>query len=443
MKGNKIQFEYDSGKGPQGVSVETPHRLDDNKWHSVLIERNMKEAMLIVDRTKKGQIKEPYGPSRRMILTSKLFLGATKDYKNGFVGCIQALILNGVPVDLVKEASHDPSGLYGIALGCSGKCSTSPCKNGGQCLEGYDHFTCDCRMTPFKGPICAEEIGVNMRSNNMIKYDFQGNHKSTLSEKINVGFTTTDPRGFLIGAYSEISQEYMTLIVTKQGHLKLVLDFGFGRQELVYTDQDLSSGQFHNVLIERFDQGRKLKMEVDNHEPKIFNFDEILKSSTTDVHFNNIQYLYIGRNETMQEGFVGCISRVEFNEIIPLRLLFQEDPISNIQSSPETMTENFCGVEPITLAPEEDETRRPPIVDDDTKDNYYHAASSAILGSTLSLIFVGLVISAVLVGKYINRQKGEYVTREDEGANEAFDADTAVLQGRTGHHVERKKEWFI
>ena len=43
----------------------------------------------------------------------------------------------------------------------------------------------------------------------------------------------------------------------------------------------------------------------------------------------------------------------------------------------------------------------------------------------------------------MNRQKGAYLTREDEGARDAFDADTAVLQGRTGHQVEKKKEWFI
>lgn len=48
-----------------------------------------------------------------------------------------------------------------------------------------------------------------------------------------------------------------------------------------------------------------------------------------------------------------------------------------------------------------------------------------------------------IVGKYMNRHKGAYLTREDEGAQDAFDADTAVLQGRTGHQVEKKKEWFI
>ena len=48
-----------------------------------------------------------------------------------------------------------------------------------------------------------------------------------------------------------------------------------------------------------------------------------------------------------------------------------------------------------------------------------------------------------ITGKYMNRHKGAYLTREDEGAQDAFDADTAVLQGRTGHQVEKKKEWFI
>ena len=102
------------------------------------------------------------------------------------------------------------------------------------------------------------------------------------------------------------------------------------------------TGQYHDVRIERFDQGRQLKMTVDEYEPQVrsarsfgsglkthfsscvqvYNFHESLKASA-DAQFNNIQYLYIGRNETMREGFVGCISRVEFDEIIPLKLLFQ------------------------------------------------------------------------------------------------------------------------
>ena len=113
------------------------------------------------------------------------------------------------------------------------------------------------------------------------------------------------------------------------------------------------------------------------------------------------------------------------------------------QAVPETITEDFCGIEPVTLPPEEEETRRRPEVDQDSLDQYYQTTNSAVLGVVLALLFVALVVFALLLGKYHNRHKGQYITREDEGAHDAFDADTAVLQGKTGHVVEKKKEWFI
>lgn len=72
-----------------------------------------------------------------------------------------------------------------------------------------------------------------------------------------------------------------------------------------------------------------LSFQVDNYEPKEFQFN--IKASA-DAQFNNIQYMYIGRNETMTEGFIGCISRVEFDDIYPLKLLFQENGPANVRS---------------------------------------------------------------------------------------------------------------
>ena len=42
--------------------------------------------------------------------------------------------------------------------------------------------------------------------------------------------------------------------------------------------------------------------------------------------------MYIGKNESMHDGFVGCVSRVEFDDIYPLKLLFQENPPPNVKS---------------------------------------------------------------------------------------------------------------
>ena len=78
ISGDAIQFEFEAGKGQQGLTVETSYRLDDDKWHSVLIEKNRKEAMVVVDGAQKGKVKEPIGPVRPFKMTSSLYVGATR-----------------------------------------------------------------------------------------------------------------------------------------------------------------------------------------------------------------------------------------------------------------------------------------------------------------------------------------------------------------------------
>lgn len=50
---------------------------------------------------------------------------------------------------------------------------------------------------------------------------------------------------------------------------------------------------------------------------------------------------------------------------------------------------------------------------------------------------------AILIGRYLSRHKGEYLTQEDKGADDAFDPDEAVVQSKTGHQVTKRKEFFI
>lgn len=106
------------------------------------------------------------------------------------------------------------------------------------------------------------EIGINLQSNSMVKYEFRGSYKSTIAEKFRVGFTTTEPRGFLLGVFSNKTGEYLTLMVSNSGHLRLVFDFGFERQELIFPDQNFATGQYHDVQISRMESGTKLVMKV-------------------------------------------------------------------------------------------------------------------------------------------------------------------------------------
>lgn len=61
----------------------------------------------------------------------------------------------------------------------------------------------------------------------------------------------------------------------------------------------------------------------------------------------------------------------------------------------------------------------------------------------LAILFVLLVIMCILIGRYLNQHKGEYLTQEDKGADICDDPDEAVINSTTGHQVTKRKEWFI
>ena len=82
------------------------------------------------------------------------------------------------------------------------------------------------------------------------------------------------------------------------------------------------------------------------------------------------------------EGFIGCISRVQFDDHFPLRRLFQESRRSNVYSVPENIREDDCGIEPVTHPPEIRATRPPPTLPPGVRIQQHLAGSddSAILG---------------------------------------------------------------
>lgn len=132
---------------------------------------------------------------------------------------------------------------------------------------------------------------------------------------------------------------------------------------------------------------------------------------------------------------------------------------------PAQLTEDFCGVEPITHPPILRETRPPPIVDPYKVEKAYHRFDSILWGSKfahssdrhsdqfthpfihltaiLAILFLLLVIMGILTARHLSRHKGEYLTQEDKGADVCDDPDEAVINSATGHQVTKRKEWFI
>jgi len=89
------------------------------------------------------------------------------------------------------------------------------------------------------------------------------------------------------------------------------------------------------------------------------------------------------------------------------------------------------------------ENRPAPKADEEQLRKYYRTNKSAILGGILAVIFLGIVIMMILIGRYMNQHKGQYLTQEDDGAAYANDPNDAIIHSTTGHHVGPKQEYFI
>lgn len=440
MIGEKtIQFTFSNGRDSQPLSVEAPYRLNDNNWHSILVERNKREARLVIDGQISSGIATRQSAARPPAATTHLFIGATEDYKEGYVGCMRSLLINGRPMDIYKPARD---GEYGLTIGCHGKCETNPCMNKGICKEGYSHFVCDCQWTAYKGPICADEIGANLRSDNYVRYDFDTS-LSTVEENIRVGFTTTEHRGLIIGVTSHTG-EYLNLLMSTSGHLKVEFDFGFERKEEVINQENFALGQNHDITIKRTMSGSKLIVIVDNYEPKVYQYKI---SKEADAKFDQLKSIYIGRNESMDsgDGFVGCISHVSFDDHFPLRVLFQENRKPNVHAFPpdDSIREDTCGIEPIRPPAEMRETRPSAPVAASTPKVVPEVVISGLRYLLFALCLAAVVVSSAIVLRWKNGEKGDYMTHEDIGAKEALDPDTAVMMGVTGPTITKKQEYFI
>lgn len=73
--------------------------------------------------------------------------------QRGFLGCIRALRMNGITLDLEERAKVTP----GVKPGCQGHCTSFGmyCRNGGKCMEKYNGYLCDCTATAYDGPFCT------------------------------------------------------------------------------------------------------------------------------------------------------------------------------------------------------------------------------------------------------------------------------------------------
>ncbi|TWW74675.1 Cell adhesion molecule 2 [Takifugu flavidus] len=73
-----------------------------------------------------------------------------------------------------------------------------------------------------------------------------------------------------------------------------------------------------------------------------------------------------------------------------------------------------------------------------------HGTDHALIGGVVAVVVFVTLCLIIVLGRYLARHKGTYLTNEAKGADDAPDADTAIINAEGNHaHTEEKKEYFI
>ncbi|VFV22464.1 contactin-associated partial [Lynx pardinus] len=299
---SEVTFSFDVGNGRCEVTVRSPTPFNDNQWHHVRAERNVKEASLQVDQLPSETQAAPADGHARLQLNSQLFVGGTATRQRGFLGCIRSLRLNGLALDLEERATMTP----GVEPGCPGHCSSYGhlCRNGGRCRERHRGIACDCTFSAYDGPFCENEISAYFGSGSSVIYNFQEHHNHTFGknasslaalfhedltltgEMATLSFRTTGAPSLLLYV-SSFYEEYLSVILAPNGSLQIrykldrnqapdVFNFGF---------KNLADGQFHQVKIHR--EAATVSVEVNQNARR-----QVILSSGTE--FNAVKSLMLG-----------------------------------------------------------------------------------------------------------------------------------------------------
>ncbi|XP_020928483.1 contactin-associated protein-like 3 isoform X3 [Sus scrofa] len=335
----EVTFSFDVGNGPCEVTVPSPTPFNDNRWHHVKAERNIKEASLQVDQLPRQTQPAPADGHARLQLNSQLFVGGTAGRQRGFLGCMRSLQLNGLALDLEERATMTP----GVEPGCPGHCSSYGhlCRNGGRCREKHRGITCDCTSSAYDGPFCENEISAYFGTGSSVIYNFQEHYNHTFDknsssfavlshedltltrETVTLSFRTTATPSLLLYV-SSFHEEYLSVILAPNGSLQIryKLDRHQEPDVLNFGLKNLADGQLHQVTINR--EAAVVFVKVNQNARR----QAILSSGT---EFNAVKSLILGTilaeppgadPDTLRagvSGFTGCLSAVRFGPAAPLK----------------------------------------------------------------------------------------------------------------------------
>ncbi|PIO72205.1 EGF-like domain protein, partial [Teladorsagia circumcincta] len=198
----------------QSNSNENTAKLNDTKWHLLVLEIANDEIRLSVDGfTAFTAINETEIPSGQLQLN---------DDDNGFSGCIRSLIVNDEAVD-VQAIGKDVAGVF---LYCDDRCHENFCQNAAECVEDFakDSAICRCRYpNVYSGRNCEIDINQNTSVSfhgGFLKYELPQN---ALVEQTVLSFRTDQSQALILFVHDH-NNNFMQLHLSEEVNLTLSLN---------------------------------------------------------------------------------------------------------------------------------------------------------------------------------------------------------------------------
>ncbi|XP_075795331.1 neurexin-2-beta isoform X23 [Pelodiscus sinensis] len=358
---------------PANLHLETP--VDDDRWHMVLLTRNYRETMLVVDG--EAKVAEVKSKRRDMAVESDLFVGgippdvrlsaltlSTVKYEVPFKGLVANLKVGDMPPALL--------GSQGIRSDTEYLCTKqNPCAHGGLCSVLNGEVQCDCSMTGFQGKFCSEEehtmegpahLTLNsqgkeeyvatFKGNEFFCYDLSHNPIQSSTDEITLSFRTLQRNGLML--HTGKSADYVNLSL-KSGAVWLVINLGSGAFEALVepVNGKFNDNNWHDIRVTR--NLRQVTISVDG----ILTTTGYTQEDYTMLGSDD--FFYIGGSPNtadlpgspVSNNFMGCLKDVVYkNNDFKLelsRLAKEGDPKMKINGDLVFRCENVAALDPVTF----------------------------------------------------------------------------------------------
>ncbi|XP_059397825.1 cell adhesion molecule 1-like isoform X3 [Carassius carassius] len=142
--------------------------------------------------------------------------------------------------------------------------------------------------------------------------------------------------------------------------------------------------------------------------------------------------LYIGNLNKSYNGTYRCVASNSVGETYADYILYVRDALTTTPKPTTTTTTTIATTSP------------PDITQDSQADTEAQRLDHAVIGGVVAVVVFAMLCLLIVLGRYFARHKGTYFTHEAKGADDAADADTAIINAEGGHNnSDEKKEYYI